>query len=201
VTAKRYDRAYFDKWYRSRRHAIGSRTDLAREVAFAVAATEVFLARPLRSVLDVGAGEGRWQPALHRIRPGVRYAGVDSSEWAVAQWGRRRNLRHAEIDALDQAGLSGPFDLVVVADVLHYVPTPTLRRAATQLAALIGGLAYMPTFTTTDASAGDHVGFQRRTAPTYRRILGEAGIRPIGMHLWTTDDRFPQLSELERAST
>ena len=117
---KRYDRAYFDRWYRDRR--IGSAADLARTVAFAVAVTEQVVGRPLRSVLDVGAGEGRWQPMLHRLRPRARYAGVDSSEWAVERWGRRRNLRLGSIDTLDRLGLDGPFDLIVVADVMHYLP-------------------------------------------------------------------------------
>ncbi len=68
-SAKVYDRAYFDKWYRSRRHAVGQRADLVRQVTFAVAAAEMVLAQPIASVLDLGAGEGRWQPILRRLAP------------------------------------------------------------------------------------------------------------------------------------
>lgn len=200
MTSKRYDREYFDKWYRDRRHAIGSRTDLEREVAFAVAAAEVVLAHRIRSVLDVGAGEGRWQPALHRLRPQARYAGVDSSEWAVARWGRRRNIRLGHVDRLDELGLDGPYDLVVVADVLHYIPPRQFVRTAAQLAAIIGGVAYMPAFTAGDSSTGDHVGFQRRSAATYRRVFEAHGIVPIGLHLWTTVERYRTLSALEKAT-
>lgn len=195
---KRYDQAYFDRWYRDRRHAIGSRGDLARTVGFAVAVTEQFLARPLRSVLDIGAGEGRWQPVLSRLRPGVRYAGVDSSEWAVARWGRRRNLRLGAIDRLEELGLEGPCDLLVAADVLHYLPTPTLRRALPRLHALTGGVAFLPTFAAGDASEGDHVGFQPRRAATYRRLLADAGFLSIGMHAWIRADRADDLAALER---
>ncbi len=198
---KRYDKSYFDRWYRDPRHAIGTRADLQREVHFALAATEQVLARPLRSALDVGAGEGRWQPILHRLRPAARYAGIDSSEWAISRWGRRRNLRLGSIESLDTLGLDGPFDLVVVADVLHYLTAPVLRRAAAQVAPLIGGVAYMPSFTRHDGSDGDHVGFQRRDAAVYQRVFAAHGIVPIGLHLWTTTALARDLSALERPGT
>jgi trans-aconitate methyltransferase len=194
--AKRYDRAYFDRWYRDRR--IGSPADLARTVALAVAVTEQVLARPLRSVLDVGAGEGRWQPVLRRLRPQARYAGIDSSEWAVARWGRRRNLRVGSIDTLDQLGLDGPFDLIVAADILHYLPAPILRRGIAQITQLLGGVAFLPTFTAHDEIEGDHAHFRRRNAASYRRIFSRAGLIPLGMYAWTLRQLKPQLAELER---
>ncbi|HKK92192.1 MAG TPA: hypothetical protein VJ925_02120, partial [Longimicrobiales bacterium] len=58
---KSYDRAYFDRWYRGD-HALKGEGELRRQVALAVAAAESVLNRSLASVLDVGAGEGRWQP-------------------------------------------------------------------------------------------------------------------------------------------
>ena len=195
---KRYDQAYFVKWYRDPRHAIGSRADLARQVACALAITEQLLLRPVRSVLDVGAGEGRWYSVLQRLRPAVRYAGVDSSAWAVARWGRGRNLRLGQVDRLDELGLDGPFDLVVCADVLHYLPTVMVRRVLAQLVPLLGGVAFLPTFTALDASTGDHVGFERRPAATYRRMLSRVGLVPLGMHAWATRARRDELSELER---
>ena len=51
---KVYDRAYFEKWYRHPRHAVGSKQELARKVALAVAVAEYYLGRPVDSVLDVG---------------------------------------------------------------------------------------------------------------------------------------------------
>lgn len=197
MPAKRYDRAYFDHWYRRRR--IASAADLGRAVHLAVAITEQVLARPLRSVLDVGAGEGRWQPVLHRLRPKARYAGVDRSLWAVEHWGRRRNLRLGSIDALDQLGLAGPFDLIVAADMLHYLPTPVLRDGLRQLTALLGGVAFLPTFSREDVIEGDRAEFQPRRAVTYRRLFREAGWMPLGMCAWTTRERWRDLGRLERA--
>lgn len=192
---KRYDRAYFDHWYRARR--IGSAAALGRTVALAVAVTEQVIGRPLRSVLDVGAGEGRWQPLVHRMRPLARYAGVDSSEWAVTRWGRRRNLRLGSIDSLDQLGLDGPFDLVVASDILHYLATPVLRAGICQLVAQVGGVAFLPTFTAQDEIEGDRAHFQRRRAADYRRIFASAGLIPLGMNAWTMRSRKPELAKLE----
>lgn len=194
---KRYDKAYFDRWYRDPAHAVGSRADLARQVSFAVAVTEQLLCRPIRSVLDAGAGEGRWQPLLHRLRPRARYAGVDSSEWAVARYGRKRNIRFGTLETLGDLGLDGPFDLVVAADVLHYLPTRALRLGLASMVALLGGVAFLPCFTAEDASEGDHHGFHSRRASTYRRLFAEAGLIPLGMHAWTLRARRRELSALE----
>ena len=193
---KRYDRAYFDRWYRKRR--IGSPADLKRTVGLAVAMTEQLLVRPVRSILDVGAGEGRWQPVLRWLRPAARYAGIDSSRWAVAHWGSRRNLRLGRIDQLDQLGLDGPFDLIVAADIFHYLPMPVLRRGLDQIVALLGGVAFLPTFTAQDEIEGDHAQFHRRTAAQYRRAFARAGLIPLGMNAWCASTRRGELADLER---
>ncbi|HEX3927719.1 MAG TPA: class I SAM-dependent methyltransferase [Gemmatimonadales bacterium] len=196
---KRYDGRYFAKWYRDRRHAIGSAADLERQVSFAVAAAEQVIGRAVASVLDLGAGEGRWQPVLHRLRPRARYAGVDSSEWAVNRWGARRNLRLGTIGELDAVGVDGPYDLVVAADVLHYLPAAALRRGLAEIEARAGGVAYLPLFTSEDNIDGDREGFQRRNAAAYRRLFHAAGLTALGMHLWLPRSRREELSALEGA--
>ena len=90
---KTYDRAYFDRWYRD--GGIGDRRRLARKVALAVAVAEYQLERPVRTVLDIGCGEGAWRAPLLKLRPGVRYLGFDSSEYAIARYGTQRNLHYA----------------------------------------------------------------------------------------------------------
>ena len=69
--SKLYDRAYFDRWYRN--GEIGGNARLARKVALAVATAEYHLERPLRSVLDIGCGEGAWRAPLLKLRPKVQY--------------------------------------------------------------------------------------------------------------------------------
>src|SRR5690606_4144700 len=90
---KQYDRAYFDKWYRS--GGIGGAQRLARKVALAVATAEYWLERPVRSVLDIGCGEGAWRAPLLKLRPKLQYMGFDSSQYAVRRHGARRNLHLA----------------------------------------------------------------------------------------------------------
>ncbi|HEU4698599.1 MAG TPA: methyltransferase domain-containing protein [Gemmatimonadales bacterium] len=176
------------------------RADLERTVRFALGVAEHLLGRPVRSVLDVGCGEGRWQPVLQRLRPGSRYAGVDASEYVVRRFGRRRNIRLGSFGRLDEAGLEGPFDLVVCADVLHYVPTPELKRGLGTLVGLLDGVAYLETYSREDEIAGDLAGFQRRSAARYRRLFAEAGLVGCGLHCWAAPEVGELLTTLERAA-
>src|SRR5215212_1477143 len=116
---KRYDRAYFDRWYRHPRHRVSSPAVLRRKVAMVVAIAEYQLGRPVRSVLDVGCGEAPWRGALRRVRPHVHYVGVDASPYVVARYGRSRNIRRGTFGGLDAVVLDEPFDLIVCADVMQ----------------------------------------------------------------------------------
>ena len=108
---KRYDQDYFDRWYR--RGGIGDRARLARKVALAVAAAEYHLERPIKTVLDIGAGEAAWRAPLLKLRPGVRYLGFDGSEYAVARYGRSRNLHYARFGDFEHLRPCAPVDLLV----------------------------------------------------------------------------------------
>jgi len=181
---KRYDRAYFDGWYRRSELAIGSRAALRRSVALVVAATESILARPIRSVLDVGCGEGRWQPALHRIRPNASYLGIDSSEYAIRRYGGRRNLRLGSFEGLDEHRFERPFDLIVCSDVLHYLSPDQIGKGLPELVDLAGGVALLEVFTSKDEVEGDLDGFHARSPAWYRKIFRKAGLEPIGLQMY-----------------
>ena len=187
VPAKRYDRAYFERWYRDQRTRIHRRAAVERKVRLALAAAEHLLQRPVRSVLDVGCGEGPWQPVLQRLRPGVRYAGVDSSEYAVRRFGRRRNLRLGTFGALGELGLGGPFDLVVCSDVLHYVPDRELRRGLQALVDLLDGMAWIEVFTRADSITGDFREMKRRPAAFYDRAFRAVGLVHCGLYCFVRD--------------
>jgi SAM-dependent methyltransferase len=180
--AKRYDRDYFDRWYRE--GGIGGGRRLARKVALAVATAEYHLERPLRSVLDVGCGEGAWRAPLLKLRPKARYLGFDASEYAVARYGRSRNLHLARFGDFAQLRPCPPADLLVCSDVLHYLPARELDRGLPGLAELCGGIAFLETFTREDDAEGDDHDFQRRPGAFYRRRFEAAGFRPLGSHCW-----------------
>ena len=113
---KTYDRAYFETWYRDPKKAIVRRADLERKVAMALAAAEHLLGRSVDSVLDVGCGEGAWQPLLKARRPRLKYLGLDTSTYAVNRFGRARNVRFGSFGQLGEQRFGPPFDLVVCSD-------------------------------------------------------------------------------------
>ena len=179
---KKYDRDYFDRWYR--RGGIGGARRLARQVALAVATAEYHLERPLRSVLDIGCGEGPWRAPLLRLRPGLRYLGFDGSEYAVARHGARRNLHYARFGDFSRLRPCPPVDLLVCSDVLHYLSTRELDRGLPGLAALCGGVAFLETFTREDRAEGDEHAFRQRTARFYRGRFEALGFTQLGSHCW-----------------
>lgn len=196
---KQFDGSYFEKWYRHPQHRIGTATDLARAVRFAVGAAEYVLARPVRSILDAGAGEGRWQPQLKRIRPFAHYYGVDPSEYAVRRFGRRRNIVQGTLDDLPALFPRRKFDLVVSCSVINYLPRDTMIRAIRRMAERTGGLAYLEIFATEDDVEGDTGGWQSETRASYLRIIRNAGLIPCGLHCYIPADSASTLIALERA--
>ena len=185
--SKLYDRAYFQRWYRDAAlapDAIGGGARLARKVALAVATAEYHLERPIRSVLDIGCGEGAWRAPLLKLRPKVRYLGFDSSTYAIERHGARRNLHLARFGDFQHLRPCPPADLLVCSDVLHYLPTRELDRGLPALAELCGGVAFLETFTRDDGIDGDTAGFQPRPASFYRRRFEAIGLAPLGSHLW-----------------
>lgn len=188
--ALRYDAAYFDRWYRSRTHRVRTPTEIGRIVAMTVAAAEYVLERPIRTVLDVGAGEGHWRGHLRRLRPRVRYVGVEPSAYAVRRFGRTRDLRQGTLATLPSLALEREapqgFDLIVSCGVLNYVPEPELAAGLATLATLAGlsnGVAFLELFSSGDEITGD-IPRDRRPASWYAGLLAAAGWTPCGLHCY-----------------
>ncbi|MEQ1834753.1 MAG: class I SAM-dependent methyltransferase [Candidatus Eisenbacteria bacterium] len=197
--SKVYDASYFERWYRKSDVGVGRSEFVGRKVRLAVAAAEYLLGYKIKSVLDVGCGEGPWRAHLKKLRPGVRYAGMDSSEYAVKRFGRARNIVLGSVGELAHAGFKLKHDLLVCADVLHYVPTPEVRAGLKAMHALCRGVAFIEAFTSADKIDGDRAAFQKRTAAQYRALFAEAGFTPVGLHLYATRDVARTLVALERS--
>ena len=196
---KTYDQAYFDRWYRDPKHRQWAEPAIARKVRMVVGVAEYLYERPIRSVLDVGCGEASWQPILKDLRPKIAYQGIDGSEYAVARFGRERNIRLGTVGGLGSMGIRQQFDLVVCCDVLHYVRTPELRSGLAAMARFARGPAYLEAYTSADDVTGDNVEFQRRSPATYRRLFAEAGFTHVGPHLYVTSTMLKGLVELEKS--
>ena len=197
---KAYDRAYFDKWYRNPRHAVTSRHELARKVAVAVATAEYYLGRSITNVLDIGCGEGVWRAPLRKLRPSVDYLGLDSSEYAIARYGRARNLRRAAFGDLAELRLARRFDLIVCSDTLHYVPSAELKRGLSGLVEMLEGVAFLELFTARDAPDGDKRGFIARSPKWYLSTFAQAGLIACGSHCYLGPHHRERVAALEIAA-
>lgn len=197
--SKSYDRAYFNKWYRDPRHAVGAPAELRRKVAMVVAQAEYYLGRPLRNVLDVGCGEGAWRAPLRALRPAVDYRGLDTSEYVVRRYGRRRNIGLARFGDLAQLRFDWRFDLIVCSDVLHYLQAAELRRGLSGFGELLEGLAFLEVYTARDDPDGDRVGFIARSPSSYLRAFAAAGLLPCGSHCYLGPRLLRRVAALERA--
>ena len=196
---KRYDRDYFDRWYRDPRHRVSSAAALARKVRMVVGVAEYLLGRPLRRALDVGAGEGAWRRELRALRPRLDYVGVDPSDYAVRRFGAARNIRPGTFATVEGAAGPGPFDLVVCCDVLQYVDDAELGAGLAQLAALLGGVAFLEAYTSDDAVEGDLCGWHHRTPAVYRAHFRRAGLTACGLHCYAAAPVAATTAALERA--
>jgi SAM-dependent methyltransferase len=197
--AKAYDQAYFDRWYRHPRSRLRTAADVARKVSMVLGIAEQVLERKVTSVLDVGCGEGTWQPIVKRLRPRASYTGIDSSEYAVRRFGRRRNIRHGTFGDLEQSGLADRYDVIVVCDVLHYLPDRDIKAGLASLSPRLEGVAFLEAYTAADAIDGDKRGLYRRSPARYLRMFRDAGLAPVGMHCYVGEEMKDALTALEFA--
>lgn len=196
-SSKRFDRHYFDRWYRDPRHRVTTPVEVGRRALLAVGVAEFVLGRRVRSVLDVGCGEGSWRAPLLKLRPRIRYQGVDASEYVVRRYGRSRGIRLGRVGELDDVGLRGKFDVVICADVLHYVGDRDVEKGLENISGLLGGVAYLPTFTSADEVDGDVRAVRRRSPRWYRSRFASAGLVALGLDFHVDSSMARMFSALE----
>lgn len=195
---KRYDRAYFDRWYRDPRSRVVTPADTARRARMVVGVAEYLLGERVRSVLDIGCGEGMWYLALRRMRPAIHYLGIDPSPYVVQRFGRRRNLRLGGFDDVAEHAAGRMFDVVVCSDVMQFVSAPDLPPGLAQIADVLRGVAFLEAHTTADSMSGDMRGWYRRTPAYYRRLFAKAGLVACGPHCYFGEALRDQVNALER---
>ena len=194
-----YDRKYFEKWYRNPRFRVKSAIELNRQVAFVLAAAEHVLGRTVRTVLDIGCGEGNWLAPLRALRPQIQYTGIDSSTYAVERFGQSRNIRLGTIDALDDVRLRKEYDLILCVGVLNYLTPAELRAGLAHVYDRAKGLVYLELFTAADRGVvGDTRGTRLRPPAWYRARIREAGLVSCGLHCYVPDWLREHTSALER---
>jgi 2-polyprenyl-3-methyl-5-hydroxy-6-metoxy-1,4-benzoquinol methylase len=127
--------AYFDR-FETPKYRRRSRIRRALIRRFVRRLHELVLdAGPVRSVLEIGVGEGFLSGYLSEKLPTVRFCGVDASTEALSRLQRLFPRIEAHVgDAYDLSGLAGPFDLVLCAEVLEHLREPI--RALDAIASL-----------------------------------------------------------------
>lgn len=198
VRAKAYDQAYYERWYHDPRRRVITPAAVARKARLVTGIAESLLERPVRTVLDVGCGEGAWRGHLRRLRPRVRYTGVESSAYAVERFGRARDIRRGTFGTLAAVPLEGPYDLIVVCDVLHYVPSEELAPGLAAIAQVLGGVVYLEAYTTADTIEGDRRAWHHRSPEQYRAAFAAAGLTAVGMHCYVGAALVTHTTALER---
>ncbi len=194
---KTYDRAYYDRWYRDPRTRISDAADIRRRAAQVIAAAELLLGRSVRSILDIGCGEARWRAPLRALRPRVRYLGLETSEYAIGRFGATRGVRRGSFGSL--AALRGrTFDVIVCADVLHYLPPSEIDAGLDVLPDLLEGIAFLDVTVREDRPAGDLHGWISRPASWYLRRFEHAGLTNCGMMCWCGPGLAARLGGIER---
>ncbi|MGE0624497.1 MAG: trans-aconitate 2-methyltransferase [Pseudomonadales bacterium] len=190
----RFDKAYYDRYYRNPRTRATTPAAVKRQAAF-IAAYLRHLEVPVRSVLDVGCGTGNLLRALGRAFPGVKTHGIEYSDYLCSRYGWEPGSV-VDLDTDRRA------DLVICNDVLGYLDDRACAKALANLSAVTGSALYLGALTREDLGLCD----PERTDGTqiarplrwYRRRL-EPSFLPVGGGLFLRKPLNVTVWHLERA--
>jgi len=196
MTSSRFNKAYFEKWYRNPKHRVITPAMTDRKAQLAVAVAEYFLGRRVRNALDIGCGEGQWLPALKKLRPGIFYTGIDPSPYAIKRFGRQRHLILGSFGNLPE--LEPSYDLIISSDSLYYVPEDELILGLKILVPRLAGVAFLEAYASDAALDGDTAGMFPRSAGDYKRVFRRVGLRSCGSHCYVGSLLYEQVTEMER---
>jgi Methyltransferase domain len=191
----RFDAAYFDRFYGSRKTRVHGPAEVAR-LARGVTGMIGWFGGELRSVLDVGAGAGLWRDWFAKHREGVRYLSTDVSAYACERYGHERR------DVTRWRGRER-FDLVICQGVLPYLPDEDAGRAIENIAAMCRGFLYLEAITVRDLMEvcdreATDVAVHVRSGAWYRERL-DAHFTTLGCGLFYRQGGPLRFYELEHA--
>jgi SAM-dependent methyltransferase len=138
----RFDKRYYDRYYRNRRTRVGSARETAVLGRF-VCAYLAHLGQPVRRVLDAGCGLGHWRNVIADCHPRASYTGIEVSEYLCRELGWTRA-------SIADYRPRGRFDLVVCQGVLQYLDDRAAAAAITNLGRLCRGALYIEVLTAED---------------------------------------------------
>jgi SAM-dependent methyltransferase len=165
--ARRFDKAYYDRYYRNPETRAVSPAATRRQAAF-IAAYLRHLGIGVGSILDLGCGTGVMLRSLGREYPRARTEGVEVSSYLCRRHGWTAG-------SVVDFRAEGTFDLVVCNDVLAYLDDDDCGRALRNLASLCDAALYLGVLTREDLPLCDRqrtdAAQKPRLSSFYRRRL------------------------------
>lgn len=166
----KFDRAYYDRWYRNDETRTFMTEYTPVIVRFVLAYLD-YLEVEVKTVLDAGCGLGHWGTALKDLDRDVRYHGLETSDYLCRELGWERGSI-ADYQAKE------PFDLVVCQGVLQYLSDAECKAAIDNLATLCSQALYLEVLTRRDARENciperTDTDVYLRKGKWYRKRLGE----------------------------
>ena len=169
VDPEKFDKEYFDRFYERPETRASSPEEFASLTRFVLAYLE-YLEIPVREVLDLGCGLGRWKDALERHDSKIRYIGVDVSPYLCRKYGWKQA-------SVTDFRSHRKYDLVICQDVLPYLSRRKIRDALANIARLCRGAAYLQVLAkedweedNCDPDRTDHT-MNRLDAAWYRKVI------------------------------
>ncbi len=192
MTRRRFDKAYYDRFYRNPLTRAVSPAAVKRQAAF-IGAYLKHLEIPIASIVDIGCGVGTLLRALQHTFPRARCQGVEYSDYLCERYGWKRG----SVEAYEAATA---YDLVVCNDVLPYLDDQTCSKALGNLGRLSRGALYCGALTREDLKHCDpdrtdlqqHVRpvtwYRERLAKEFMNVGGGLFLkRPVEVTVWVLD--------------
>ena len=188
----KFDKAYYDRYYRNPRTRASSPAAAKRQAAFVSAYLRYVELTP-RSILDIGCGTGALLKALQKEFPRAIVHGLEVSEYLCKRYGWERG------SVVDYQGES-TIDLVICNDVLPYLDDAACSTALQRIGALCAKAALLGILTTEDQPRCDPARTDpkqwSRPARWYRHRLGRNFVnigggmylkKPVSVTVWELD--------------
>ncbi len=139
----RFDRAYYDRWYRDDETRT-LMTEYTPVIVRFVLAYLDYLEVEVKTVLDAGCGLGHWRTALKDLRRDIEYHGLETSEYLCEEYSWEKG------SIVDYKSAES-FDLVVCQGVLQYLSDAECKAAIDNIAELCSQALYLEVLTRRDA--------------------------------------------------
>lgn len=196
-----FDQNYFNRWYHHKSQRVSTLPATRRKARLALSIAEYYLDRPVCSVLDIGCGEGQWQPILKKLNRSIHYTGLDPSPYVIKKFGKQRNLIQGQFTELKKLPLDKSYDLIICSDLLYYIPEPDLKQGLQWIMKHLQGVAFLEAYSSTEPLEGDTQGMLPRSVKDYQRLFRQSEFISCGSHCYVNHHLAHRVTALERGNS